>query len=51
MTKFHTLVFGIVLLPPSFVIPAQASALTPAEKASIPASMQRHVDGKVSRLR
>jgi len=45
MAKFHTLVFGIVLLASSFVNPAQASAMTLAEKASIQASMQRHMDG------
>ncbi|WP_193173845.1 hypothetical protein [Nisaea nitritireducens] len=47
MTKLHIFFFGLVLLASTIVIPAQASALTLAEKASIQASMQRHVDGQL----
>lgn len=47
MIKLHIHVFGLVLLASSLVISAPASALTLAEKASIQASMQRHVDGQL----
>ena len=47
MTKLHIIIFGLVLLTSSLAAPSQASALTLAEKASIQASMQRHVDGQL----
>tara|TARA_S200002703_G_scaffold136944_1_gene126505 strand:+ start:282 stop:686 length:405 start_codon:yes stop_codon:yes gene_type:complete len=47
MIKLHTILFGIALLASPFFNPAQATTLTLAEKASIQASMQRHVDGKL----
>lgn len=47
MIKLHTIIFGLVLLASPLAVPSQAAALTLAEKASIQASMQRHVDGQL----
>lgn len=47
MIKLHTIIFGLVLLASSLAVPSQASALTLPEKASIQASLQRHVDGQL----
>ncbi|MEO9901527.1 hypothetical protein [Nisaea sp.] len=47
MIKLHTRLLGFALLASLLFNSAQAAALTLAEKASIQASMQRHVDGKL----
>ncbi len=47
MIKLHTLILGLGMLASLVFNSAQATALTLAEKASIQASMQRHVDGKL----
>tara|TARA_R110002012_G_scaffold101727_2_gene241096 strand:- start:1312 stop:1716 length:405 start_codon:yes stop_codon:yes gene_type:complete len=45
MTRLHIVIFSFVALTAALASPPSASALTLAEKASIQASMQRHVDG------
>ncbi|MEQ8333406.1 hypothetical protein [Nisaea sp.] len=45
MTRLHIFIFSLVALATVLASPLPASALSLAEKASIQASMQRHVDG------